>query len=127
MSGLPSSAQAAVLQPSQFSATADSIEIRGEDFSGEVTLDSMMEKMIATGFQATNIGLAIAEINRMLAWRLCDRPILPDEQEEYRDLEYRRTTGCKIFLACTSNMISCGVRETIRFLVQHKMVRADIS
>lgn len=29
---------------------------------------------------------------------------------------------CKIFLGYTSNMVSCGVREVIRFLVEHKMV-----
>lgn len=30
--------------------------------------------------------------------------------------------GCTIFLGFTSNLISSGVRETIRYLVQHKMV-----
>jgi deoxyhypusine synthase len=30
--------------------------------------------------------------------------------------------NCTIFLGYTSNMASCGVRETIRFLVEHKMV-----
>jgi deoxyhypusine synthase len=29
---------------------------------------------------------------------------------------------CRIFLSYTSNMISCGVRESIKFLVKHKMV-----
>jgi deoxyhypusine synthase len=29
---------------------------------------------------------------------------------------------CKIFLAYTSNLVSSGLRETIRFLVQHRMV-----
>ncbi len=37
-----------------------------EDFMTEVNLDSFMQKMISTGFQATNVGLAIAEINRMV-------------------------------------------------------------
>ena len=32
--------------------------------------------------------------------------------------------NCTIFLGYTSNMASCGVRDTIRFLVQHK---ADLS
>ncbi len=31
-------------------------------------------------------------------------------------------TKCKIFLACTSNLVSGGMREVIRFLVEHKMV-----
>lgn len=34
---------------------------------------------------------------------------------------------CTIFLGYTSNMISCGVREVIRFLVQHKLVRRLVS
>uniref|UniRef100_A0A8B9NVX2 Uncharacterized protein n=1 Tax=Apteryx owenii TaxID=8824 RepID=A0A8B9NVX2_APTOW len=35
----------------------------------------------------------------------------------------RATSGCTIFLGFTSNLISSGVRETIRYLVQHNMVR----
>ena len=34
----------------------------------------------------------------------------------------KRRNNCTIFLGYTSNMASCGVRESIRFLVQHKMV-----
>jgi deoxyhypusine synthase len=37
-----------------------------EDFSGNVSLDSILEKMISTGFQATNIGLAIEQVNKMV-------------------------------------------------------------
>lgn len=32
-------------------------------------------------------------------------------------------TGCTIFLGYTSNLISSGVRESIRYLAQHKMVK----
>ena len=32
------------------------------------------------------------------------------------------STNCKIFLGYTSNMASCGVRETIKFLAKHKMI-----
>ena len=31
-------------------------------------------------------------------------------------------TNCTIFLGLTSNMISSGVRETVRYLVEHNMV-----
>ena len=34
----------------------------------------------------------------------------------------RRRNGCTIFLGFTSNMVSSGVRESIRFLVQHRLV-----
>lgn len=32
------------------------------------------------------------------------------------------TNRCKIFLSYTSNLVSAGLRETLRFLVQHKLV-----
>ena len=35
----------------------------------------------------------------------------------------REPTSCTIFLGFTSNMISCGVRDTLRFLCQHNLVR----
>jgi deoxyhypusine synthase len=34
----------------------------------------------------------------------------------------QRKSGCTIFLGFTSNMVSSGVRESIRFLVQHRLV-----
>jgi deoxyhypusine synthase len=45
-----------------------------------------------------------------------------DEVEELRSLEARQKIKCTIFLSYTSNMISCGIRETIKFLVKHKLV-----
>ena len=45
---------------------------------------------------------------------------MSDLPEEKKDSSIK--TNCTIFLGYTSNMISCGVREYIRFLVQHKMV-----
>jgi deoxyhypusine synthase len=45
------------------------------------------------------------------------------DQDEYEEDEFiRRKNNCTIFLGYTSNMVSSGVRETIRFLVQHKLV-----
>lgn len=38
------------------------------------------------------------------------------------DVFIRRKTNCTIFLGFTSNMVSSGVRDTIRFLVEHRMV-----
>ncbi|CAG2064686.1 unnamed protein product, partial [Timema podura] len=40
------------------------------------------------------------------------------EEDEF----IRRRSNCTIFLGYTSNMVSAGVRDTIRFLVQHRMV-----
>ena len=44
-------------------------------------------------------------------------PLISEEMSE----EYPKN-NCTIFLGYTSNMASCGVRETIRFLVEHKLV-----
>jgi deoxyhypusine synthase len=120
-----------------------------------------MQSMLRTGFQATNMGLAIEQINKMvsstvwsrnlsmwnllccssntphldcvytltpplvsqLSWRLSDVPVKDSDQEEFKSPDFRAKTGCTIFLSYTSNLISSGIRETIRFLVQHKLVR----
>ena len=58
----------------------------------------------------------------MRGWRLSDEPVAPNEADEYLDEAARKACKAKIFLAYTSNMISSGVREVIRYLVQHKMV-----
>lgn len=41
-------------------------KIRGYDFENGRDLDGLMDSMLQTGFQATNLGLAIKEVNRMV-------------------------------------------------------------
>ena len=82
----------------------------------------LLGKLLTTGFQATNIGLAVKEIERMRAWRLSDEPVKEDDDDDLKSPEARRDVKAKIFLGFTSNMISSGVREVIRYLVQHKHV-----
>ena len=121
---LPSLVTTAVLGKSDASefVTKDTPSVEGFDFNTPPTLDGLLDKYLTTGFQATNLGLAIDEINRMRAWRLSDRPVSKDDPPQWRDERVRRATRCTIFLSFTSNMISSGVRETIRFLVEHRMV-----
>jgi len=80
-----------------------------------------------TGFQATNLGLAIEEVNRMIKWRLSDDPIEEDEQDEFLDPEVRKNYRCTIYLGYTSNTASCGMREYIRYLCEHKMISAIVT
>lgn len=62
------------------------------------------------------------------AWRLSDDPIAEDEyDDEKKDPAYRASVKCKIFLGYTSNLISSGLRETLRFLAQHKLVDVIVS
>lgn len=123
---LPISAQSAVLQKSEFDFD-NKVPVKGIDFESDLTLDSFASMMYTTGFQATNVGLAINEINRMLKWRLSDIPVKDDECDELKDINFRNNTKCTIFLSYTSNMISCGLRETIKFLVKNKLVHAIVS
>lgn len=77
--------------------------------------------MIRCGFQATNFALAIEEVNRMLHQRSI--PLTKDQIDQIEEDEFiKRKSHCTIFLGYTSNMVSSGIREIIRFLVQHKLV-----
>ena len=45
------------------------------------------------------------------------------EEDLYEEDEFiKRKSNCTIFLGFTSNIVSSGLRETLRFLVEHRMV-----
>ncbi|KAJ1650382.1 Deoxyhypusine synthase, partial [Dispira simplex] len=118
---LPASVANAVLVHSE-TMPEDATTIQGYDFNQGVDYSRLFNTYLRTGFQATHLGQAIAIVNKMRSWRLSDEPIKEDEAEEYRDPVLRAQTKCKIFLGFTSNLISSGLRETFRFLLQHRMV-----
>ncbi|RAL37146.1 hypothetical protein DM860_004068 [Cuscuta australis] len=97
-------------------------KIEGYDFNRGVDYPKLLASLFSTGFQASNLGEAIQIVNEMLDWRLSHEPLTEDCSEEEKDVAYRDTVKCKIFLGFTSNLISSGVRDTIRYLVQHHMV-----
>jgi len=81
--------------------------------------------MASCGFQATNFGLAIDEVNRMLHQR--NILLMEDQLDETEEDEFiKRKNHCTIFLGYTSNMVSSGIRDIIRFLVQHRLVDSYI-
>ena len=43
-------------------------------------------------------------------------------EDDQRDPSVRAATKCTIWLSYTSNMISTGVRESIRYIVEHNLV-----
>jgi deoxyhypusine synthase len=102
-------------------------QVRGYDFNNGVDYDVLLSSFLTTGFQATSFAQAVEEINKMRRWRLSDEPVDENEHEEDKDPEKRAQIKCKIFLGYTSNLVSSGVRESIRFLVQHKMVDCVVS
>jgi deoxyhypusine synthase len=62
-----------------------------------------------------------------LAWRLSDEPVAEDESPEFKDPAVRAQTRTKIFLGYTSNLVSSGLRENIRFLAQHSMIQVIVT
>lgn len=113
----PSVAMEAVLKPS-CALPEDMLKIRGYDFNQGVDLQALLKSYLTTGFQASSLGLAIQEINNMIEKRL-----EPTEANEANESDPSSTKpGCTIFLGYTSNLISSGVRESIRYLAEHKMV-----
>ena len=128
---IPSVSASAVLGESERMPEGTPI-CQGHDFNKSASsssdmLDAIMESMRTTGFQATNVGLAIDQINQMRKWRLSDKPWKEGDDEDLRDPSIRSRIRARIFFSYTSNQISCGQREVIRFLVQHKMVDAIVT
>ncbi|XP_013867949.1 deoxyhypusine synthase [Austrofundulus limnaeus] len=115
-----SAAKEVVLMPS-CDLPEDLPRIRGYDFNQGVDLKAVLKSYLTTGFQASSLGLAIQEINHMIEKRL--EPVEVDEENKSLESgESSGKSGCTIFLGYTSNLISSGVRESIRYLAEHKMV-----
>nr|XP_023018904.1 probable deoxyhypusine synthase [Leptinotarsa decemlineata] len=95
-------------------------KVSGYDWSHGLDYNKILQSYLHTGFQATNFGLAVEEINKMINCRQ-----LPIPKEKFIDNDDEFTAvknNCTIFLGYTSNLVSSGLRETIKFLVEHKMV-----
>ncbi|KAG6553454.1 hypothetical protein Mapa_004366 [Marchantia paleacea] len=96
--------------------------VSGYDFNEGVDYDALLRSLSYTGFQASHLGDAINQVNQMIDWRLRDEPVDEEANDEEKSTEFRNSCKCKIFLGFTSNLVSSGVREIIRYLVEHKMV-----
>lgn len=78
-------------------------KVKGYNFEDEFDFYKFLESYKTTGFQATNLGQAIEITNMMIR---------------------NKST---IFLGYTSNMISSGLRETIKYLVKNKKVHVLVT
>lgn len=112
------------------SEAIDSPVCRGFEFTAEgpIDYDALFQTLAFSGFQATNLGLAIEQINAMLHFQ--NTRVDVDEGEGDTAVYgvgapagvQTRARDCKIFLGVTSTLVSGGMREVIRFIVKHKMV-----
>ncbi|XP_027764772.1 deoxyhypusine synthase [Empidonax traillii] len=115
----PAEALRAVLRPSG-ALPAEALPVRGYDFASGPDLAELLRSFRTTGFQATSFARAVAEIQRMISAKL--QPLTPEQRDRGALAGPRPPSGCTIFLGFTSNLVSSGVRESIRYLVQHGMV-----
>jgi len=123
-SGAPAIATDAVLVKSEQLETPT---VAGFDFNNGVDYSALLDSYLHTGFQATNFANAVQEIDRMLDWSLLSEPLPDDEEDNFKQPEVRKRVQTKIWLSYTSNLISSGLRESIRFLAQHSMVQVMIT
>ena len=130
----PASALAAVLQKvSSETETAEFMSkqkpIRGYDLNspGAVDYRGILDSFSTTGIQAQCLSQAIEVVDAMLEWSLADEPVAEDEDEEYLSVAAREQVRCKVFVAYTSNMVTAGTREYLRYLCQHKLVNVLVT
>lgn len=116
---VPEIVQEAVLKKTSTTSLLNET-VSGYNWSNGLDFHKLLDSYKHTGFQATNFGLAVDEINKMITCR--NLPIPKDKYNDDEDRFIRIENNCTIFLGYTSNIISSGLRETIRFLVQHKLV-----
>lgn len=111
------------------------VEVTGIDYSKQEAFNPsaalLVLAMKTMGFQALLVGQACDIIDEMRAWRGQTRA----ELEAADEPQSGHFTGegpedrqrATVFLGYTSNLILSGLRETIRFLVEHKMVDAIVA
>ena len=94
----------------------DGPPVKGYSFAEKsVDYDALLSSFKTMGFQATNFSDAIDLVNDMLTAKSC-----PFEGEKVDGV--RQESGCTIFLGFTSNMISSGIRENLKFIVKENLV-----
>src|SRR3989338_5096053 len=79
------------------------VPIKGYDFNEGIDYENLLNSFSSTGFQASNFAKAGEIINKMISEKAF------------------------IFLGYTSNMVSSGLREIIRYLTEHKKINVLVT
>lgn len=106
------------------------LKVQGMDYSSDraynLTAKDLINSMKTMGFQASSVATACDIINEMDQWRGkgIDELSLHERTGLFDDDGFQRAT---IFMGFTSNLISSGIRDTLRYLVQYKKVSAIVA
>lgn len=79
------------------------ISIKGYDFNEGIDYDKIMESFASTGFQASHFAKAVSIIDKMIKEK------------------------ATIYLGYTSNLVTSGIREIIRYLAEHKKIQVIVT
>jgi len=85
------------------SADVEGIPIRGYDFDNGVNYEKLIDSLASTGFQASHFAKAVEIINKMVK------------------------EDVTIYLGYTSNLVTSGLRDIIRYLAKHKKVHVIVT
>lgn len=101
---------------------SETLVVNGYDWTDNtINYNNLLSKFLYTGFQATNFGKAIREINKMTECR--SKPLREDDLDSYEDDEFiRRKNNCTIFFGYETQSSSGLTASSIKFLVEHKMI-----
>ena len=109
--------------------TSTSTTVEGRESKRENTFDfdELMKNYKNIGFQASNLGVAIDIVKEMIAER--NKFIIKDTTTTTTTapIDEEKERGCKIFLGYTSNLVSSGLRDMLRFLTQTNQVDVIVS
>jgi deoxyhypusine synthase len=90
-------------------------EVKGYDFNQGLDYSKLVKSFETSGLLGHDVNQAIQLLNTVIPLQQAHH-INPAEKQK-----------CKLLIGFTSNMISCGIREVICFLVKHKFVDAIVT
>ena len=76
----------------------DGISIKGYNFNKGVNYEGILDSYLSTGFQASHFAKAVEIINSMIKDK------------------------ATVFLGCSSNLVTSGIRDIVRYLAEHKKI-----
>lgn len=85
------------------SEEVEGVSVKGYDFDKGVDYHKLFESYASTGFQATHLAKAVGIINKMIK------------------------ENVTIFLGCSSNLITSGIREVVRYLAEKKKIQVFVT
>eukprot|EP01060_Flectonema_neradi_P004450 TRINITY_DN12880_c0_g1_i4.p1 TRINITY_DN12880_c0_g1~~TRINITY_DN12880_c0_g1_i4.p1 ORF type:complete len:364 (+),score=64.47 TRINITY_DN12880_c0_g1_i4:80-1171(+) len=117
----------AVLVPSN-ELPEDATVVTGPIVKGK-DLGEVLDSYHTTGYQATHFGIAIAEVEAMLKWRLCDDQILLNTARANGSVtdEEAKHIKAKVFLGLTSSLLLGGVRESVKYLAKNSLIQVIVT